>query len=41
MKLKRRLYWDPVREQFKNDDAANNMLSRTQRERYVIAEIAK
>jgi myo-inositol 2-dehydrogenase / D-chiro-inositol 1-dehydrogenase len=23
MKLKRKLYWDPVKERFKNDDEAN------------------
>jgi predicted dehydrogenase len=37
MKLKRKLYWDPVREQFKNDDEANAMRSRPQRRPYVIA----
>jgi predicted dehydrogenase len=31
MKAKRKLYWDPERERFKNDDAANAMLSRPQR----------
>ncbi|WP_339921798.1 Gfo/Idh/MocA family oxidoreductase [uncultured Cyclobacterium sp.] len=31
MKLPRKLYWDPVREKFKNDDEANAMLSRPQR----------
>ncbi len=31
MKLPRKLYWDPVREKFKNDDEANSMLSRPQR----------
>jgi predicted dehydrogenase len=34
MKLKRKLYWDPVKEQFKNDDEANSMLSRPQRKGY-------
>lgn len=34
MKLPRRLHWDPVRERFKNDDEANAMLSRPQREPY-------
>ena len=34
MKLKRKLYWDPIRERFKNDDEANNMLSRPQRAPY-------
>ena len=28
MKLPRKLYWDPVKERFKNDDEANSMLSR-------------
>ena len=36
MKLNRKVYWDPVREQFKNDDEANSMLSRPQRRPYVI-----
>ncbi len=31
MKLKRKLYWDPWHERFKNDDEANAMLSRPQR----------
>ena len=34
MKAKRRLHWDPEREQFKNDAAANALLSRPQREPY-------
>jgi predicted dehydrogenase len=34
MKAKRRLYWDPENEHFKNDDAANAMLSRPQRVPY-------
>ena len=34
MKAGRRLYWDPVREHFKNDDEANAMLSRPQRYPY-------
>lgn len=37
MKLKRKVYWDPSQERFKNDDEANSMLSRTQRPPYVIA----
>jgi predicted dehydrogenase len=37
MKLKRKLYWDPERERFKNDDVANAMLSRPQRSPYAIA----
>jgi predicted dehydrogenase len=34
MKLKRKVYWDPVRERFRNDDEANAMLSRPQRQPY-------
>jgi predicted dehydrogenase len=34
MKTKRKLYWDPVQERFKNDDEANAMLSRPQRAPY-------
>ncbi len=34
MHLKRKLYWDPVIERFKNDDEANAMLSRPQRAPY-------
>jgi hypothetical protein len=37
MKLKRKLYWDPVLERFKNDDEANLMLSRPQRWPYILA----
>jgi hypothetical protein len=36
MKLGRKLFWDPRRERFKNDDEANAMLSRRQRWPYVI-----
>lgn len=36
MKLERKIYWDPIKERFKNDDAANAMLSRAQRWPYVI-----
>jgi predicted dehydrogenase len=36
MKLKRKLYWDPLRERFKNDDEANAMLSRPERWPYAI-----
>lgn len=36
MKLNRKIYWDPEKEQFKNDDEANAMLSRPQREPYAI-----
>jgi hypothetical protein len=34
MKLGRKLYWDPEKERFKNDDEANAMLSRPQRNPY-------
>ena len=37
MKLKRKVYWDPSRERFKNDDEANAMLSRPQRWPYTIS----
>jgi predicted dehydrogenase len=37
MVLKRKLYWDPVMERFKNDEQANSMLSRPQRAPYVLA----
>lgn len=37
MKLKRKVYWDPVEERFKNDDEANAKLSRSQRKPYVLA----
>ncbi len=36
MKTRRKLFWDPVRERFKNDDEANAMLSRPQRSPYVV-----
>ena len=36
MKLKRKVYWDPGKEKFRNDDEANSMLSRPQRWPYVI-----
>lgn len=36
MKAKRRLFWDPLRERFRNDDAANALLSRPQRPPYVV-----
>jgi len=38
MKLKRKVYWDPMRERFKNDDEANAMLSRPQRWPYRIRQ---
>ena len=37
MRAKRKLFWDPVKERFKNDDDANALLSRPQRPPYVIA----
>jgi predicted dehydrogenase len=37
MKVRRKLYWDPVKERFKNDDEANAMLSRPQRPPYTIS----
>lgn len=36
MVLKRKLYWDPVAERFKNDDEANAMLSRPMRAPYTV-----
>jgi hypothetical protein len=36
MKTKRKLFWDPVKERFKNDAEANAMLSRPQRAPYGI-----
>jgi Oxidoreductase family, C-terminal alpha/beta domain len=36
MQLKRRLFWDPVTERFRNDDQANSMLSRPQRTPYML-----
>lgn len=36
MKLNRKVYWDPVKEQFKNDEEANKMVSRPQRKAYAI-----
>jgi predicted dehydrogenase len=36
MKTKRRLHWDPAKERFMNDDAANAMLSRPQRAPYTL-----
>jgi predicted dehydrogenase len=36
MRANRKLYWDPVHERFKNDDAANALLSRPQRPPYVV-----
>ena len=36
MKVKRKVYWDPIKEEFKNDAEANGMLSRPQRAGYVL-----
>jgi predicted dehydrogenase len=36
MKTKRRLFWDPLKERFQNDEEANAMLSRPQRSPYGI-----
>lgn len=36
MKLQRKLYWDPVNERFRNDDAANALLTRSQRWPYML-----
>ncbi len=36
MKLKRTVYWDPIKERFRNDDEANSMLSRPQRSPWAI-----
>jgi predicted dehydrogenase len=36
MKLNRKLYWDPKKERFKNDDEANQLLARPQRKPYAI-----
>jgi len=41
MKLGRKIYWDPEKEQFKNDDEANKLLSRTQRNPYVLSASRK
>ena len=37
MRANRKLYWDPAKERFKNDDAANALLSRPKRPPYVTA----
>ncbi|UOG77313.1 Gfo/Idh/MocA family oxidoreductase (plasmid) [Hymenobacter tibetensis] len=36
MKLKRKVYWDPAKEQFVNDAEANRLLSRPQRKPYTL-----
>ena len=38
MKLKRKIYWDPAKEQFRNDEEANKMLSRSQRSPYIVGK---
>lgn len=40
MKLNRKLYWNPEKEQFVNDPEANKLLSRPQRKAYAIAATA-
>ena len=37
MKVKRKVYWDPIKEQFKDDVEANGMLSRPQRAGYAVS----
>jgi predicted dehydrogenase len=36
MKTSRKLYWDPIKERFQNDDQANQMLSRPMRSPYAL-----
>jgi predicted dehydrogenase len=36
MKIHRKLYWDPLKERFENDDEANALLSRPQRPPYAL-----
>jgi predicted dehydrogenase len=36
MKLDRKVFWDPAKEKFKNDEEANAMLSRPQRKPYIL-----
>ena len=36
MRAKRKLFWDPIKERFRNDDQANALLSRPQRWPYVM-----
>jgi predicted dehydrogenase len=37
MRANRKLYWDPIKERFKNDEAANALLSRPQRAPYALS----
>lgn len=39
MHLKRRLYWDPVNERFRNDDEANTWLSRPMRSPWTLEKV--
>jgi hypothetical protein len=41
MKLGRKLKWDPVKEMFDGDDAANDLLSRAERAPYGISHMHK
>jgi myo-inositol 2-dehydrogenase / D-chiro-inositol 1-dehydrogenase len=41
MKLGRKLKWDPVKEMFEGDDAANDLLSRTERAPYGLSHMKK
>jgi myo-inositol 2-dehydrogenase/D-chiro-inositol 1-dehydrogenase len=41
MKLGRKLKWDPVKEKFEGDDAANNLLSRTERAPFGLSHMKK
>jgi myo-inositol 2-dehydrogenase / D-chiro-inositol 1-dehydrogenase len=41
MKLGRKLKWDPVKEMFEADDAANDLLSRTERAPYGLSHMKK
>ncbi len=36
MKVKRKVYWDPAKEKFTNDDEANRLLARAQRAPYLV-----
>ncbi len=38
MKLDRKIYWDPEKEQIKNDPEASRMLSRSQRSPYIVGK---